>query len=273
MMHLTKQIIRNLAADEKTYLRGVQYYQNGRIQNASYSKLSKRYKIIVKGHYDYTVMISENEDGSFDTSCNCPGALKERGACKHAVAALMMLLKYQERNEGTLPKNAEEKRSYQVLEYFDNQELVPMTGEVFHIEPMIMLPSMLRSNAGKAYIGLKAGSSKMYRVQNIRKFLEDYIKRENIILGKEFRYIAGESEFDGASKAVIDFLLSIYDTADLLENRDSTLIFMKSQVIVSKFLFIKFLKLLDNVPFQLDLYGKTYENVKCVPKNPLIELI
>ena len=42
--------------------------------------------------------------------------MKEKGACKHVVAALLMLLKHQERTEGNLPKNAEEKRAYQVLE-------------------------------------------------------------------------------------------------------------------------------------------------------------
>ena len=49
MIQLTKNMIRNLASSEKTYMRGMQYFQNGRIQNASYSKSGKRYKIIVKG--------------------------------------------------------------------------------------------------------------------------------------------------------------------------------------------------------------------------------
>ena len=63
MIQLTKNMIRNLASSEKTFMRGMQYFQNGRIQNASYSKASKRYKVIVKGNYNYTVMIEEQEDG------------------------------------------------------------------------------------------------------------------------------------------------------------------------------------------------------------------
>ena len=172
MIQLTKNMIRNLASNEKTFMRGMQYFQNGRIQNASYSKVSKRYKIIVKGNYNYTVYISEQEDGSFLTSCNCPSSVKEKGACTQVVAALLMLLKHQERSEGNLPKNPEEKRAYQVLEYFDNQETMAMTGEVFRIEPVITVPAMLRNNMGKAYISLKAGSTKMYKVQNIKKFFK-----------------------------------------------------------------------------------------------------
>jgi len=272
MIQLTKNMIRNLASNEQTFMRGMQYYQNGHIQNASYSKNSKRYKIIVKGNYNYTVMIEEQEDGSFLTSCNCPSSIKEKGACKHVVAALLRLLKHQEHSEGNLPKNSEEKRAYQVLEYFDNQENMTMTGEVFHIEPVISLPAMLRNNSGKAFISLRAGSTKLYKVQNIKKFLEDYIKRENIILGKEFRYIAGESAFDRTSKAIIDFLLEIYDVTELAEGKDAGLIFNKSQMVLSKFLFIKFLRQFAGTPFTLELYGNLYEEVRCIPKNPNIEI-
>ncbi|MBO5352718.1 MAG: SNF2 helicase associated domain-containing protein [Lachnospiraceae bacterium] len=272
MIQLTKNMIRNLATNEKTFMRGVQYFQNGRIQNASYSKSGKRYKITVKGKQIYMVTIEEQEDGSFLSNCNCPNSIKEKGACKHTVAALLMLLKHQERSEGNLPKNAEEKRAYQVLEYFDNQETVTMTGEVFHIEPVITLPSMLRNNAGKAYISLRAGSNKMYKVQNIKKFLEDYIRRENILLGKEFRYIAGESAFDRSSKAIIDFLLEIYDVTELADGKDAGQIFLKSQMVLSKFLFIKFLRQFAGTPFSLELYGNSYEEVRCIPKNPNIEI-
>ncbi|MCR5153346.1 MAG: SWIM zinc finger family protein, partial [Lachnospiraceae bacterium] len=180
-MQLTKSMIRNLATDDKVFMRGMQYYQSGRIVNASYSKLSKRYKITVKGSYNYTVNVDEHDDDSFDYSCNCPSATKEKGACKHVVAALLMLLKRQERMQGILPKNSEEKRAYQVLEYFDNQENMSMTGDVFRIEPLISLPDLLRNDTGKAYVSLKVGNSRMYKVQNIKKFLEDYIRRENIV--------------------------------------------------------------------------------------------
>lgn len=272
MIQLTKNMIRNLASSEQAFMRGMQYFQSGRILNASYSKAGKRYKIVVKGNYNYTVTIEEQDDGSFLSNCNCPSSIKEKGACKHVVAALLMLLKCQERTKGILPKNQEEKRAYHVLEYFDNQENMTMTGEVFRIEPIITLPSMLRNNTGKAYISLRAGSTKMYKIQNLKKFLEDYIRRENIILGKEFRYIAGESAFDHNAKAIIDFLLEIYDVTELTGGKDAGLIFNRSHIVLSKFLFIKFLKQFAGTPFRLELYNKVYEEVKCIPKNPNIEI-
>ncbi len=272
MLHLTKNMIKNIAANDNAYLRGVQYFQNGRIQNASYSKTSGRYKITVRGTYSYTVIVEEGEDSMFGFSCNCPATSSERGACKHVVAALLMLLKYQERGKGTSPKSPEEKRAYQVLEYFDNQEIVSMTGEVFHIEPIITLPSILRKDSGKAYVSLRVGSTRLYKLQNLKKFLEDYIRQENIILGKEFRYIVGESELERSSKRLLDFLLALYDLGEQFEKKDSTALFHKSQMILSKFLFLRFLHQIEDIPFTLELYGKTYEEVRCIPKNPIIEI-
>ncbi len=272
MIQLTKNMIKNLASSEQNFKRGIQYFQCGRIQTASYSKSAKRYKIIVKGSYDYTVVIEEMEDGSFETSCNCPASKREKGACKHIIAALLMIFKHQERSEGVLPKNAEEKRAYQVLEYFDNQEIELMTGEVFRIEPIITVPAMLRNTSGIAYISLKVGNSKMYKIQNIKKFLEEYIRRENIVLGKEFRYIAGESAFDGTSKALLDFLLEVYDIMQMVNEKEVNQVFLKSQMTLTKFLFIKFLRQFKGTPFTLELYGKSYEEVRCIPGNPTIEL-
>ena len=36
--------------------------------------------------------IALKENGNFDYTCNCPGSLKEEGACKHVIAALTFLV-------------------------------------------------------------------------------------------------------------------------------------------------------------------------------------
>ena len=55
MIQLTKNMIRNLASSEKVFMRGMQYYQNGRIQNASYSK-THLHKFL--GTVDYMTLIN-----------------------------------------------------------------------------------------------------------------------------------------------------------------------------------------------------------------------
>lgn len=271
MIHLTKQKIRNLAVDEMTYNRGLAYFKNGHIKNASYSKQSLKYKFIVSGSSTYTVLINELDEGMFDYSCTCPSSLLNKGACKHVICSLCMLYKRQEKAEGNLPKTSEEKRIYDVLDYFDNQETMSLTGDVFHIEPVIILPEMLRNGSGKAGISIKVGSSRLYKVQNLKKFLDSFVRQEPIVLGKDFHFIYGESAFDRDSKNFLDYLLGIFDVSELTAGKDGTEIFFKSQMQISKFLFIKLLHQIGNLSCTLELYGNTYFDVHCMGSNPQIE--
>ena len=271
MIQITKQKIRNIAPDEGTYLRGVTYFKNGHIQSASYSKQNQKYKFLIKGSSTYTVFINEIGDGMFDYSCSCPGSLLGHGACKHVICALCMLYKHQEKTSGNLPKTPSEKRIYNILDYFDNQRSITKTGDVFHIEPVITIGSILKNNSGTAQISIKVGSSRLYKVQNLKKFLDSFVKEEPIILGKDFHFIYGESAFDRDSKAFLDYLLGIYDVMELSHNNDSADIFSKSQLNISKFLFIKLLKQMGNLSCTLELYGAQYFDVHIVTQNPNIE--
>lgn len=110
MLVLSRTGIRNLATDDTVYSRGLQYYKSGRVSNVAYSKTSHQYRMTVRGNYSYNVTVTENEDGSFEHSCNCPSHVREKGACKHVVAALMFLLKYQEKSTMEAPQNPDEQR-------------------------------------------------------------------------------------------------------------------------------------------------------------------
>ena len=144
MLTLSRSGIRNLASSDVVYSRGLQYFKAGRVHNVAYSKQNHQYRMNVKGSFDYLVSVVENNDGSFEHTCNCPSHIKEKGACKHVVAALLFLLKYQEKSAMEVPQNQQEKRVYQVLDYFCNQEELRANGDIFHIVPTITLPSMIR---------------------------------------------------------------------------------------------------------------------------------
>ena len=65
MLILSRTGIRNLATDDTVYSRGLQYYKSGRVSNVVYSKTSHQYRMMVRGNYSYSVIVTENEDGSF----------------------------------------------------------------------------------------------------------------------------------------------------------------------------------------------------------------
>lgn len=272
MLRLSRTGIRNLAASDIVYSRGLQYYKGNRIINAAFSKSSKQYRFIVKGNYNYNVVISESEDGSFDYKCNCPTHFKEKGACKHVVAALLFLLKYQEKSTMKEPESQEEKRAFQVLDYFANQDDTRTEGEIFHIEATITIPGMIRGEGSPAYVSLHAGSNRLYKVQTIKKFLADYLSKQNIILGKDFKFIAGESEFDKASMELMDYLLEVYEIQEVIEKNGAGKLMNKSQMLLTKNMLIKLLKNLKKNPFRLEMYQKVFEEVKFFQGNPSIKL-
>lgn len=268
MLTLSRTGIRNLASSDIVYSRGLQYYKAGRVSNVAYSKLNHQYRMNVKGSYNYSVFITENEDGSFEHACNCPSHVKEKGACKHVVAALLFLLKYQEKSTMEAPQNAEEKRTYQVLEYFCNQEDSRSEGEIFHLAATITLPSLMRSNSGQAAVSLQAGNEKMYKIQALKKFLAAFTAHEDIFLGKGFKFMAGESEFDKDSMRLLDYLLNIVEAQNMVEGAVNNKLFLKGQMMLSRRLLLRLLEVLSGSKFTLELYGKVYENVRFVKGNP-----
>lgn len=268
MLTLSRTGIRNMASSDVVYSRGLSYYKAGRVNNVAYSKLNHQYRMNVRGSYEYSVSITENEDGSFEHTCNCPSHIKEKGACKHVVAALLFLLKYQEKSTMEAPQNPEEKRTYQILEYFSNQEDSRTEGEVFHLSATITLQTMLRGKNGRAAMTMQAGSNRMYKVQSLKKFLTDYLQQSNILLGKEFKFIANESEFDKESTRLLDYLLDIVEIQNMADTAIYSKLFSKAVMSLSRKMLVRLLNVLDNSRFTLELYGRTYDDVRFVRGNP-----
>jgi SNF2 family DNA or RNA helicase len=270
MIQISRTGIRNLASNDTIYARGLQYYKDNRIVNATYSNANKQYRMVVKGNYNYSVTIDEQEDGSFDYNCNCPSRLKDQGACKHVVAALLFVLKYQERTLLSESKSPEERKTIAILDYFVSQEDTVLVGETFNLELVITIPSILKGEHARAIASLRGGSNRKYKIQTIKKFLSDIYHHENFAIGKEFKYIHGESTFDSTSLKLMDYLLGIYEIQEVIDGTHFSKIFSKSQMFITKNMLIKLLDILDGNPFTLELYGKVYNNVVFVRGNPSI---
>ncbi len=270
MIQISRTGIRNLASNDTTYARGLQYYKENRVVNASYSNTAKLYRLDVQGNYKYSVTVEEQEDGSFDYSCNCPSRLKDQGACKHVVASLLFILKYQERTMLSETKSPEERRIIQIIDYFASQEDTHLVGETFGLEPIISIPQIMRGESSRANVSFRGGSNRKYKIQTIKKFLADIYSNESFSLGKEFKYVSGESVFDRPSQTILDYLLDIYEIQEEINSAHFSKIFSKSQVIMTKNMLLKFLGLLDGNTFALELYGRVYPEVRFMKANPKI---
>lgn len=270
MIQISRTGIRNLASNDTIYARGLQYYKENRIINATYSNANKQYRLTVKGNYNYSVTIDEQEDGSFDYSCNCPSRLKDQGACKHVVASLLFVLKYQERTLLTESKNPEERKVMTLLDYFIAQEDSQLVGETFSLDVVVSIPAILKGENGRALVSLHGGSSRKYKIQTIKKFLSDIYHHESFAIGKEFKYVNGESTFDTVSMKILDYLLGIYEIQEVIDSTHFSKIFSKSQLMITKNMLIKLLGIVGNRGLVLELYGKIYTDVVFIKGNPKI---
>ncbi|MDD3174404.1 MAG: DEAD/DEAH box helicase [Herbinix sp.] len=270
MIQISRTGIRNLASNDTTYARGLQYYKDNRIINATYSNANKQYRLIVKGNYNYSVTVDEQEDGSFDYNCNCPSRLKDQGACKHVVAALLFVLKHQERALMAESKNPEERKVMTLLDYFIAQEDSVLVGETFGLEVVVSIPTILKGENGRALVSLRGGSSRKYKIQTIKKFLSDIYHHESFAIGKDFKYVNGESTFDTTSLKLIDYLLGIYEIQEVIDSTHFSKIFSKSQMFITKNMLVKLLDIINNCNFTLELYGKIFTDVTFKRENPKI---
>ncbi len=272
MIRLTRSKIKNLAADDLVFQRGLTYFKEKRVIHATSSKDRKLYNFIIQGRQRYRVTVEETEEKDLEFACNCPAMYVQKGACKHTVAALLYLQQYQEQEEKKYghPK-PKDMRVHKLVQYFIDAQEPHYDKEIYHVEPCIEIPGLLRSDNDPVYLSLRVGITKMYRVQMLKHFLTDYKANERIILGKEFCYVPGESSFDHASEQLLRELLSYVEILGLLDGKNSAQLFQKSKIVLNQRLLVKVLTFCEELPFTLKLSETELEKVRFVQGNPPIE--
>ena len=272
MLSLSRSKIQNLAADEVVFQRGLAYFKEKRVVHAACSKNKKIYTFTVQGRQTYRVTVEETKEQDLEYSCNCPARYSQKGACKHTVASLLYLLQYQEQTDkknGAAPSG--DRRADKVIRYFVDAEEPQYDKDVYHVEPYIEIPGMLRSDSDPVYVSLRVGNTKLYRVQMLKRFLLDYKENKSIVLGKEFCYLPAECSFDHASERFLQELLTYAEVLEVLDGKNSTQLFQKSKITINKSLLAKLLRLSRGLSLTLNLSGTELENVRFAKGNPVIE--
>ena len=268
MAEINRVLIKNLATDDITYNRGVRYYSAKAIKTISKSKSKEHYRATVQGKSEYTVDIDLTNQSKIEYKCNCPASRRHPGACKHAVAVMLFINDYSDRRKQQKIESGEKRRITRILDYFDNMDYMAGLGDIFHVKLNIKLDAMLRTdNSVKAAVSIMAGSTRFYKVQNIRKFLSDYIHSQPISLGKDFAYFPGENRFDHESEAVLDFLCEILDIQEIVGKGNSAGIFAKSDIFFDRHMLLRLLKILK-LPFNFTFADENFENISFVVGKP-----
>lgn len=280
MLELSREQIRRLAIDDSTYNRGVRYYKSKAVTNVTWSKGLRQYQAVVHGGNDYRVTVRLNSDGNdFHYNCNCPAKVKYRGACKHVIAMLLFLSDYL-RMTKEKPQDKEDMAAFRINHYFEKHEELPVYGETFDIAVTISFTETIEQQKLKqkdmfAQASIQVGAGKLYRIQNLKKFLEHLSNGEEIKIGKKFCYIPEESRFAPNAAGILEFLQEIYEVQEGDGKTYFSRLFSKSQVSLTEAMFGRLMRLMHKQQFTLELLHENgevqrFEHVTFVQGNPKI---
>lgn len=272
MYKITREAIRRLATTETVYYRGMRYYAAHAVSDVTWNEATKQYHAFVQGSNIYGVTIGFGEDEQITHSCNCPAHAKYPGACKHVVAALLFIADYQQRADALENLGWEDQTAYKIIEYFSKREYRKLTPQYFHLALQVTVNEPLKSRQSKAFVGLYAGSSKMYKVSNTKKFIQDYYNHKEIRLGKEFRYIPEECQFEPTSAAVLAYLTEIYEIQETLGKTYYSNLFNRQELVVSQNMLCKLLRLAEGLHCDIILRDKKMENMEIMCSNPKLSM-
>ena len=272
MYKITREAIRRLATTETVYYRGMRYYAAHAVSDVTWNEATKQYHAFVQGSNIYGVTIGFGEDEQITHSCNCPAHAKYPGACKHVVAALLFIADYQQRADALENLGWEDQTAYKIIEYFRKREYRKLTPQYFHLALQVTVNEPLKSRQSKAFVGLYAGSSKMCKVSNTKKFIQDYYNHKEIRLGKEFRYIPEECQFEPTSAAVLAYLTEIYEIQETLGKTYYSNLFNRQELVVSQNMLCKLLRLAEGLHCDIILRDKKMENMEIMCSNPKLSM-
>lgn len=272
MYKITREAIRRLATTETVYYRGMRYYAAHAVSDVTWNEATKQYHAFVQGSNIYGVTIGFGEDEQITHSCNCPAHAKYPGACKHVVAALLFIADYQQRADALENLGWEDQTAYKIIEYFRKREYRKLTPQYFHLALQVTVNEPLKSRQSKAFVGLYAGSSKMYKVSNTKKFIQDYYNHKEIRLGKEFRFIPEECQFEPTSAAVLAYLTEIYEIQETLGKTYYSNLFNRQELVVSQNMLCKLLRLAEGLHCDIILRDKKMENLEIMCSNPKLSM-
>ncbi len=273
MMRLTAEYIRQMASSSQVYYRGMRYYAAHAVSHVTWNESKRQYHAMVQGGNQYMVTIQQKDDASeLGYSCNCPAHVKYSGACKHVIATLLFIADYQQRETVGSQLKGEDRKAYEIISYFRKREYRHLEPRYYRVGLRISVPGMLKKQNSRAYVSLYAGDEKQYKVPNSKKFISEYYEEKTIELGKHFRFIPGECEFEPVSKRVMEYLCEIYEIQETLGKTYYSNLFNRQELVLSKSMLRRLLELGGGLDCELSLSQGEFHPVSIIHGNPELNL-
>ncbi|MBQ6660889.1 MAG: DEAD/DEAH box helicase [Lachnospiraceae bacterium] len=262
----SKTFIKSYAQSDEIYADGFSYYKNGRVTHAVANKDKSIYQFTVKGNFNYKVSVRLGE--TLQCSCTCANLSKTK-TCKHIIASLLYLSQY-ERTSKANDLTAEEQRSRQILDYYEELESGVAQTDTARIEVTFYYNGILRQRQDSVIMRIAMGCGRCYKVQSVKKMLDSIRSGQNFTLGKNFTYRSDIMEFDGSSASVIEYLSELNELEERFEIAGEKSVFQKNDIVLTKSIFLEILRRLGKDSFNLVFNNRILEGVTFCDGNPFI---
>ncbi|WP_026475721.1 DEAD/DEAH box helicase [Alkaliphilus transvaalensis] len=243
MLNIDQDLFREIGVNSTIYKRGKDYFNAGRVKGVKYDSVNNQFLGKVIGESEYKVSVELDEDYDFmDAQCSCPAFKGYRGYCKHIVAMLLSISKMKKSSNSNqdkdtylvskrkkLEKEKEEKEREKarlvgmqtLLHYFkdasilDHQLKNPLKLEV---DCFIRMGSMFGNTGLPCHISfaLKIGENKLYRVKDVKEFLNCMEEESPLTFGKLFTYNPTLHYFLEEDQLLINYLRELNNYENMI---------------------------------------------------------
>lgn len=216
--------IGELAAGRQTYLRGVSYYNGGRVSQftRSSSPFYAEYITATVGEPENGatchVEVGLSAAGTVEyMECDCPSFCKAEGACKHITAALVH--KYYADMVGSLSSATvspaggrvrSDDAARRMMQTYLAREATELVANATSDAEKVRLVPTLELHYRQPWLSFTLGSHRQYVLKDIGRFCADMAAGATAEYGKQLRFVHHIASFSEETRPLLHFLLREY---------------------------------------------------------------
>lgn len=294
MFNMDNQKIISMTNNRTTYLKGVDYYNRGKVEIIYFDKKDKIFQFLAYGSDVYELTVKFSKRLSLQgVSCTCPASMDYDGLCKHGVASLLKII--DEDNLGNFNdlniKDAENTKSIEnikknniedirfILDFFKEQDDVQKTPVNFEINYELSLDEYTDTQVST--FNFRVGDKKLYVIKNLKEFIGSLNSKRDIVFGKEFTFYYNKYTFKEEDIYIIDFLKEMYDIEESSYSRSyysysgyssKNKIFKDKKITLNPQSIKRFFSLLKNRKFNASIYDTKVQNIEITQGDIPIDL-
>lgn len=285
MFNIKNERIIQMTNNRNTYLKGLDYYNDKKIELVYFDKENMTFEFIAHGTYIYDLTVRFNERLALqEVSCTCPASSNYDGLCKHGVASMLEIIEEDNlgvfddlviasRKTSNVVKKTEHGKKIDsedienVLDFF--KEKIEIEKTLVNLEINYELSENYYTGGKVSSFRFRIGREKLYVIKNLKEFIYNLNNKNDILFGKEFKFLHNSNIFKDEDIAIIDFLKEMYEIEESSYYSykgygSNGRIFKDKNITLNAKSLNRFLKLLENRKFNANIFDLKIENISII---------